>query len=114
MLKGVFGNATAERVLLYLEQYEEGYAKGIADNFEDLTISMVQRQLERFERGGLLVSGLKGRTRLFLWNPRYPFLRELRPLLRRALDVLPEEEKRLYFRKRRRPRRVGKPPSERR
>ena len=109
MLKGVFGNATAEKVLLYLEQYGEGYAKGIADSFDDLTLSMVQRQLERFERAGLLASVLKGRTRVFLWNPRYSFLREVRALLRRALEAVPEEEKRLYFRGRRRPRRAGKP-----
>lgn len=31
---------------------------------------MVQRQLERFERAGMLVSLIKGRTRLFTWNPR--------------------------------------------
>ena len=35
MLEGVFGNATAEKVLLYLEQYEEGYARAIADTFDD-------------------------------------------------------------------------------
>ena len=109
MLEGILGNATAERVLLYMEQYGEGYGKGIADNFDDLTLSMVQRQLERFERAGLLVSLLKGRTRVFSWNPRFAFLREVRALLRTALAALPDEEKRRYFRERRRPRRTGKP-----
>ena len=109
MLEGILGNATAERVLLYLEQYGEGYAKAIADTFEDVSLSMVQRQLERFERAGLLVSLLKGRARFFTWNPRYPFLNEVRALLRKALMSLPEGERRLYFRQRRRPRRTGKP-----
>jgi hypothetical protein len=109
VLEGVFGNATAEKVLLYLEQYGEGYAKGIADTFDDLTLSMVQRQLARFERGGLLVSQLKGRTRLFTWNPRYAFLEEIRALLGKALKSLPETQRRLYFTQRRRPRRTGKP-----
>jgi len=109
MLEMVFGNATAEKVLLYIEQYGEGYAKSIADTFEGLPVSMVQRQLERFERAGLLVSSLKGRTRLFCWNRRYAFLREIRALLRKALEALPEEERRRYFTERRRPRRTGKP-----
>jgi DNA-binding transcriptional ArsR family regulator len=109
VLEGIFGNATAEKVLLYLEQYGEGYGKAIADTFEDVSLSMVQRQLERLERSGLLVSLSKGRTRVFTWNPRYPFLPELRMLLRKALSSVPEEERRRYFAQRRRPRRTGKP-----
>jgi DNA-binding transcriptional ArsR family regulator len=109
MLEGLFGNATAERVLLYIEQYGEGYAHAITKTFDDVTLSMVQRQLERFERTGLLTSVLKGRTRLFQWNPRYPFVNEVRALLRKALESLPEQEQRRFFRERRRPRRTGKP-----
>lgn len=107
MLEGILGNPTAERVLLYLEQYSEGYARAIAATFE-LSLSMVQRQLERFERQGLLVSQVKGRTRLFTWNPRYAFLAELRALLKSALRALPAQERRRYFAQRRRPRRTGK------
>ena len=55
MLKGILGNASAEKVLLYIEQYGEGYAKA----FEGTTLHMVQRQLERFEGAGLLVSTLR-------------------------------------------------------
>jgi len=109
MLKGIFGNATAEKVLLYLEQYGEGYAKGIADNFNRIALSPVQRQLERLEAAGVLVSQLKGRTRLFTWNPRYAFADEVHALLRKALRSLPEEERRRFFTRRGRPRRTGKP-----
>jgi len=70
---------------------------------------MVQRQLARFERAGLLVNIPKGRTRLFLWNPSYPFLPEVRALLGKALGVLPDDERSRYFTERRRPRRTGKP-----
>lgn len=108
MLEGIFGNPTAEKVLLYLEQYGEGYALAIAEAF-DISVSMVQRQLERFERAGLLVSVLKGRTRLFTFNPRYAFRKEVRALLRKGLDVLPAHERKRYFSERRRPRRTGKP-----
>jgi hypothetical protein len=109
MLEVLFGNATAEKVLLYIEQYGEGYALAITNTFEDVTLSMVQRQLQRFERAGLLVSVLKGRTRLFQWNPRYPFLGEVRAILRKALTFLPEADQKRFFRERRRPRRTGKP-----
>ena len=109
MLEGIFGNASAEKVLLYLEQYEEGYATAIAGTFDGLSLNMAQRQLERFERAGALVSSLKGRTRLYTWNPRYPFRGELRALLARALDALPAAERERFFCERRRPRRAGKP-----
>jgi len=109
VLEGIFGNASAEKVLLYLEQYEEGYATAIARTFDDLSLNMAQRQLDRFERAGALVSTLKGRTRLYTWNPRYPFRPELRSLLAKALDLLPAAERKRYFAARRRPRRAGKP-----
>jgi DNA-binding transcriptional ArsR family regulator len=109
VLEGLLGNATAEKILLYLEQFEEGYARQIAEAFDGMAVSQVQRQLQRFEAAGVLVSQLKGRTRLYVWNPRYRFLDELRTLLRKALRALPEEERRRYFAKRRRPRRTGKP-----
>ena len=54
MLKGILGNASAEKVLLYIEQYGEGYATAIAKAFEGTTLHMVQRQLERFEGAGLV------------------------------------------------------------
>ena len=80
-----------------------------ARTFDGLSLNMAQRQLERFERAGALVSSLQGRTRLYTWNPRYAFRRELRALLRKALDQLPAAERRRYFTDRRRPRRTGKP-----
>ncbi|MBW2292858.1 MAG: ArsR family transcriptional regulator [Deltaproteobacteria bacterium] len=109
MLEGIFGNASAEKILLYLEQYGEGYATEIARSFDDLTLHMAQRQLDRFERAGALVSSLRGRTRLYSWNARYPFNKELRALLAKALAALPATERKRYFSQRRRPRRAGKP-----
>ncbi len=105
---GIFGNGTAEKVLLYLQYYQEGYALGVAKTF-DLPVSQVQRQLLRLESTGVLVSQLKGRTRVFLWNPRCYFLAELRSVLDRILEFLPREEQEKYFLKRTRPRRTGKP-----
>lgn len=108
MLEKLFGNKTAERVLLFMSAYQEGYAQEIADTF-GISLSAVQRQLERLEAGGILVNQLKGRTRLFTWNLRWPFLGELKRLLKRALAYLPESEQEQYYRHRTRPRRTGKP-----
>ena len=108
MLESLFGNRTAEQVLMFLQNYEEGYAREIALTF-DASLNAVQKQLRRFEDGGVLVSQTVGRTRVFTWNPRYPFAAPLRELLRSAIDCLPESEKLAYFRQRRRPRRSAKP-----
>lgn len=108
MWVGVFGNSTAEKVLLYLERYNEGYALSMAQAF-GLPVSQIQRQLLRLESAGVLVSQKKGRTRLFLWNPRCFFLNELRAILKRILEFLPRDEQKKYFLNRTRPRRTGKP-----
>ncbi|MDJ0869246.1 MAG: ArsR family transcriptional regulator [Myxococcota bacterium] len=109
MLEGLLGNRTAEKVLLYLEQYGEGYARAIAACFDDVSVSMALAQLKRFEAAGLLVSHRQGRTLLFTWNPRYFVLKEVRAILRKTLSSLPSSERRRYFSERRRPRRSGKP-----
>lgn len=108
MLESVFGNATVEKVLLYLQNYDEGYASEIASTFS-LSLSVVQKQLKRLEDGGVIVSQPKGRTRIFLWNPRYPFRKELKSLLEKSFEFIPESDIKKYYRKRQRPRRTGKP-----
>jgi DNA-binding IclR family transcriptional regulator len=109
MLETLFGGATAEKVLLYLASYGEGYAKEIADRFS-IPFSMVQKQLMKFEAAGLLASQLKGRTRVYVWSPRFPLKDETLALLQRALEFLPSGERQRYFQAgRRRPRRPGKP-----
>jgi hypothetical protein len=57
----------------------------------------------------VLASRLKGRTRLYVFNPRYPFLKELKALLEKALQFMPKAEKEKYYMPRLRPRRSGKP-----
>ena len=107
MLEELFGNATIERALLYLTAYGDAYPTGVAKTF-GLPVSMVQKQLARLERGGIVASQLKGRTRLYTFNPRYPLVSELSALLARAMQFVPPPEKKAYYTKRRRPRRQGK------
>ncbi|HNT27301.1 MAG TPA: winged helix-turn-helix domain-containing protein [bacterium] len=107
MLAAILGGVTAERVLVYLSRFGEGYARGIARHF-GIAPSPVQKQLAKFEEAGILASVEKGRTLVYLWNPRYPFLAELQALLVKAYDYLTPEEKERYT-LRTRPRRRGKP-----
>ena len=105
---GLFGGAAAERSLLFLANYGEGYPREIARTF-GLNLSSVQGQLDRFEAAGVLSSRLRGRTRLYVINPRYAFRQELSALLSRMLESASEQERERYFRARTRPRRRGKP-----
>lgn len=108
MLEAVFGGRAAERTLLYLECYGEGYPRGIARTF-DMSVSQIHKQLTKLEENGILVSREAGRTRLYTWNPRNPLVKPLRALLRDALAALPQSELERYYRQRRRPRTRGKP-----
>lgn len=108
ILEGLTGNETASKTLLYLESYGSGYPRAISENFK-ISISQVQRQLQRFEHEGILVSRLVGKTRLYEWNPRCFYLADLKNILSKSLARLPESMKEKYFRNRTRPRRQGKP-----
>ena len=108
MLEPLLGNATIEKVLFFIYTFTEGYAKQMADNF-NVSLNGIQQQLSRLEEGGVLVSQKKGNTRLFAFNPSYAFLNELKALLDKAMEMLPEKEIEKYYIKRRRPRKTGKP-----
>ena len=108
LLSGLFGNETAEKVLLSIANYGSGYPRGIASIFR-VPVSQVQRQVERLEREAILSSRLIGRTRVYEFNPRYMFREELEALLKKALKNLPAQVMDEYFTQRARPRRRGKP-----
>jgi DNA-binding transcriptional ArsR family regulator len=108
MLEPLFGNRIVEKIMFSLLVYENGYIRGIANLF-GIPVRGVVQQLKRLEDGGVVVSQIKGKIRLYQFNPRYPFLSELKCLLQRAIDVLPRSEIEKYYRMRTRPRRKGKP-----
>lgn len=108
MLAPLFGTENSERVLIFLLARNEGYAREIAQLF-DTNLYSIQRQLDKLEAGGVLVSHTAGRTRLYQFNPRYPFLNELKQLLQKALSFYPEEVRESLVMNRRRPRKRDKP-----
>lgn len=107
MLAALFGSKNAERVLMFLHARQEGYAREIARFFET-DLKSIQKQLDKLEAAGILSSRALGRTRPYMFNPRYPFLAELQALLEKALMFYPEEERERLVMNRRRPRGRGK------
>ena len=108
MLTSILGTENSERVLMFLLTRNEGYAREIAQLF-DTNLYAIQRQLDKLEAGGVLVSRTAGRTRLYQFNPRYPFLSELKQLLEKAFSFYPEDVRENLLMNRRRPRRRDKP-----
>jgi hypothetical protein len=108
MLVPLLGSVNRERVLIYIFARGDGYAREMARFFETDLLG-IQRQLEKLEAGGVFVSRKAGRTRLYSFNPRYPFLPELRVLLDKAISFYPEEIREKLLGSRKRPRRKDKP-----
>lgn len=107
MIEVLLGSKNAERVLVYIFTRDEGYAREIS-GFYNTDLKPIQMQLDKFEKGGVLVSRSIGRTRPYEFNPRYPFLTELKALLEKALSFYPAKEQEELKMNRRRPRAKGK------
>ncbi|MFC1665020.1 winged helix-turn-helix domain-containing protein [Pseudomonadota bacterium] len=105
-LIALFGSKAAYQVLMYLENYESGYAAQIAKTF-GMSLNQAQNQLKKFEEIGLLVSRKEGTTRTYYFK-RSPVSDALCEFLRSMLEALPRTSIDKYFRQRRRPRRYGK------
>lgn len=108
MIEAILGSTNKENVLMFLLAREEGYSREIA-RFFNTDLTPIQKQLEKLEIGGIVYSRMLGRTRIFMFNPRYPFLAELKELLDKVLQFYPDEIKDKLLMNRRRPRRQGKP-----
>ncbi|HEY59711.1 MAG TPA: winged helix-turn-helix transcriptional regulator [Anaerolineae bacterium] len=108
MLETILGSVNIERVLIFILARKDGYAREIS-RFYDTDLDPIQKQLEKLEIGGVLVSRKAGRTRLYSFNQAYPFLQELKSLLKKALSFYPEEEHERLVMVRMRPRRNKKP-----
>jgi len=108
MLEVLLGTTNRELTLQYLLIFKEGYAREIAKYF-DVALPSIQNQLKNFEEGGLALSKMQGRTKVYFLNPRYAFLEELIALLNRAKEYYKPELKEKLSTQRKRPRRPGKP-----
>lgn len=107
MIEVLLGSKNAERVLIFIFSRGQGYPREIA-RFFNTDLKSIQKQLDKLESGGVLVSREVGRTRPYVLNPRYPFLSELKALLQKALSFYSEQEREALLMNRRRPRARGK------
>ncbi|PJZ51549.1 hypothetical protein [Leptospira adleri] len=108
ILDGIFGNGTASRVLLHVYHYNEIHSSAIANDY-GTAVTPIRLQLERFERSGILVAKNVGRSRVFAFNPKSPFVKPIKDILAIFYNSLSLEEKESIFSTRRRPRQKGKP-----
>lgn len=108
MLETLLGSISCEQVLLYILAREEGYPREMARFFET-DFRPIRNQLDKLERGGVLRSRTAGRTHLYTFNPRYPFLKELKALLEKAMIFCPPDLKEALFMNRRGPRQRARP-----
>ena len=110
MLEKLFGNVVIEKILFYLLANEKGYASELKTAL-NIPLYSIQIALARLEQGGIIVRQPHGKTQVYQYNPRYPFLGELRTFLRKAYHSLPQELRKKIYEStvRKRPRRKGKP-----
>lgn len=110
MLESLFGNSVIEKVLFYLLKNEKCYASELKQVFQKPLYSF-QCALGRLEKGGVIVSHRVGKTLIYQFNPRYPFLSELKLFLERAYSFFPIDSRETYYESimRKRPRRKDKP-----
>ena len=94
--------------MLYLFHYGEAYASGVAKDM-GITLSQVQKQLDKFELAGILVSKRLGTTRIYGFNPKLGIVKKIRELIEAFYEAIPLQEREKMFSERRRPRRRGKP-----
>lgn len=110
MLEKLFGNVVIEKILFYLLVNQKGYATELKKKL-GIPLYSIQIALARLEQGGIVVRQPQGRTQVYQYNPRYPFLDELQAFLKKAYDSLPQDLRKKFYKTadRKRPRRKGKP-----
>lgn len=107
-LQDLFGGRAAEAVLLHAFHYGETYGRAVSRDFR-VSLDSVQRQLDRFERAGTLISKRQGRTLVYSWNPKSRLASRLRDLVGLIHEGMSHQAKEHIFSERRQPRRKDKP-----
>ncbi len=85
MLEALFTTQSRELTLQYLAIFENGYAREISRHF-DISLPSIQLQLTHLEDEGVLESEMEGRTKVYAFNPKYLFIKELFALLSKARE----------------------------
>ena len=108
VLADLFGSQASEAVLLHLHHYGETYGRAASRDF-GISLDSVQRQLNRFERTGVMVCRRQGRTLVYTWNPKSRIAKRMQDLVAVAYEGLSLKAKQSVFSERRQPRSKDKP-----
>ena len=110
MLERLFGNPVIEKIFFYLLANKACYGSQLSKTFS-IPLYSIQLALARLEDGDIIVASKVGKTVLFQFNPRYPFLKELLIFIEKAYSSLPQDLKEKYYEPvtRKRPRKRNKP-----
>ena len=85
MLESLFGNKSAEKVMVAIMLNGEMHASAIAQCYST-ALDPIKKQLDRFEEAGFLTSRLVGRSRLYKFNDNHPLVNSLKQLLEVAIN----------------------------
>lgn len=96
MLEALCGNKNVQKVLIFLFVNGKCYGTQLHRSLKT-PLTPLQKALFRLEKGGIIRSYYEGKTRLYQFNPGYPLLAELEPLLKKAYTLLPSQEKKDYY-----------------
>lgn len=108
VLADLFGSQASEAVLLHLHHYGETYGRAASRDF-GVSLDSVQRQLDRFERTGVMVCRRQGRTLVYTWNSKSRISKRMQDLVAVAYEGLGLKAKESVFNERRQPRSKDKP-----
>src|SRR5688572_16024855 len=96
MLEELFGNKNIEKILIFLFVNGKCYGTQLHRCLQT-ALTPIQKALNRLEKGGIISSYYEGKTRLYRFNPTYPFIHELEQLLKKAFTLLPANTKKSYY-----------------
>lgn len=96
MFEVLVGNKTVEKILLFLFVNGKCYGTQM-HRLLQMPLTPIQNALFRLEKGGLIISYLEGKTRIYQFNPAFPLLSEVEDLLKKAYTLLPPHEKKDYY-----------------
>jgi hypothetical protein len=96
MLELLFGSQNVQKVLIFLLVNGKCYGTQLHRLLRS-PLTPIQKALLRLEKGGVVASYYEGKTRVYQFNPAYPLNKELEGLLKSAYNLLPPQEKKLYW-----------------
>jgi hypothetical protein len=95
MFEALFGNKSIEKILIFLFVNGKCFGTQLQRSLKT-SLTPIQKALQRLEKGGLILSYLEGKTRVYHFNPNFPLNQELEQLIKKAYTLLSPQEKKIY------------------